>query len=84
MTGIPEVPGWTREGDVLSRQFVFKDFKAAFAFMTAAAAEAERLNHHPDWSNVYNRVTVRLTTHDAGTVTELDVRLAQAMNRLAG
>jgi 4a-hydroxytetrahydrobiopterin dehydratase len=75
--------GWKLEANALVREFKFKDFTEAFAFMTAAAEVAERMNHHPDWSNVYNTVTVRLSTHDKGGVTELDVELATAMNRLA-
>jgi 4a-hydroxytetrahydrobiopterin dehydratase len=62
---------------------VFKDFNAAFGFMTRAALVAEKLDHHPEWSNVYKTVDVTLSTHDAGGVTELDVKLAQAMNALA-
>ena len=83
LVAISQLPGWTLKDAVLVREFVFKDFVEAFAFMTAAAAEAERMNHHPEWSNVYNKVTVRLSSHDAGDVTERDVVLAKAMNRLA-
>lgn len=78
--------GWTlnESGTALEKRFVFSDFNAAFAFMTRAAMAAERMNHHPDWSNVYNRVTVSLSTHDRGGVTELDIRLATLMDRFAG
>lgn len=68
---------WTEKDHALHREFTFPDFRRAFAFMTEVAFAAEQLNHHPDWSNVYNRVTVRLTTHDAGnTVTDRDRKLA--------
>lgn len=78
------LPGWqfdTRRGGTLSREFVFDDFVQAFGFMAQVALAAERLNHHPEWSNVYNRVAVTLTTHDAGGLTELDVELARAAER---
>jgi 4a-hydroxytetrahydrobiopterin dehydratase len=67
----------------LTRIFRFPDFVGAFAFMSACALVAEKLNHHPDWSNVYATVTVALTTHDAGGLTELDFKLAREMDRLA-
>ncbi|MFN4003367.1 MAG: 4a-hydroxytetrahydrobiopterin dehydratase [Hylemonella sp.] len=83
---LAELPGWQfdarRPG--LRRSYVFADFGAAFGFMTRVALQAERLNHHPEWSNVYNRVEVLLTTHDAGGVTALDLQLARAMDALAG
>ena len=82
MADLPVPDGWTRDGDALTREFQFADFGAAFAFMTRVALIAERMNHHPDWSNVYNRVTIRLSTHDAGGVTEKDVALAGAVNRI--
>lgn len=66
--------------DAIRRQYRFKDFAQAFAFMTRAAAAAEAQNHHPEWTNVYNRVDVVLTTHDAGGVTEADVALGRAMD----
>ena len=73
--------GWALddEGKALSRSFKFADFKAAFAWMTQMALTAEAMDHHPEWFNVYRTVDVRLTTHDAGGVTTLDVTLAQAM-----
>lgn len=73
-----------RGGKAITRQFLFADFNAAFAFMTAAALKAEAMNHHPEWFNVYNRVEVILTTHDAGGVTDLDLTLAAFMNKIAG
>ena len=78
--------GWKMaEGkDALEKTFLFKDFKQAFAFMTKVADEAEALNHHPDWSNSYRTVKVKLTTHDAGGLTQLDVDLAKRMDKAAG
>lgn len=70
--------------DAITRKFVFKDFNEAFGFMTRAALVAEKMDHHPEWFNVYKTVEVTLSTHDAGGVTELDVKLAEAMNKLAG
>lgn len=74
--------GWTLAGDGLSisRRFVFANFSEAFAFMTRTALAAEKLDHHPDWSNVYKTVDVKLNTHDAGGLTELDFKLARRMN----
>ncbi|MHC4377756.1 MAG: 4a-hydroxytetrahydrobiopterin dehydratase [Planctomycetota bacterium] len=82
-----ELPQWERRGDRLVRTFQFDDFQQAFGFMAAAALRAEKLDHHPEWSNVYGRVEVQLTTHETPTgrpgLTRLDVELAQAMDRLA-
>lgn len=75
-------PAWTREGDHIHRRFEFPNFVAAWAFMSGAALIAERMNHHPDWSNVYGRVDVRLSTHDAGGLTALDFELAIALDAL--
>lgn len=80
MAGWALVPG----KDALTKTFTFKDFSAAFAFMTRSALLAEKMNHHPEWFNVYNRVEVTLNTHDAKGVTELDLRMAAGMNRFAG
>lgn len=72
---------WTEENNTLCATFTFKNFKEAFAFMTEVAFEAEKANHHPDWSNVYNSVSFRLNTHDAGnTVTDKDHSLAKAID----
>lgn len=75
---LAELPGWERVsgGSAISRQLVFADFNAAFGFMGRVALKAERLNHHPEWRNVWNRVEIVLTTHDAGGVTGLDIELA--------
>jgi len=77
--------GWTEaEGrDAIRKAFRFADFNAAFGFMTRVALMAERLDHHPEWSNVYNRVDITLSTHDAGGLTERDVRLAAFIDRAA-
>ncbi|WP_439618048.1 4a-hydroxytetrahydrobiopterin dehydratase [Shinella sp.] len=78
--------GWTRSDDgiAIEKKYKFKTFREAFGFMTEGALAAEKFNHHPEWFNVYNRVEVRLTNHDAGGLTELDVKLATAMDKAAG
>ena len=79
------MPSWAESGGTLRREFVFKDFSEAWAFMSRVALLAEKANHHPNWSNVWNRVTIELTTHDAGdTVTDKDRELAAAIDRLVG
>jgi 4a-hydroxytetrahydrobiopterin dehydratase len=75
-------PGWTLEDGKLSRKVVFSDFVEAFGFMASVALLAEGMNHHPEWSNVYNRVSIQLTTHDAGGVSELDFELADKIDAL--
>ena len=83
---LKSLPAWkTNSGDrdAISRTYRFADFNTAFAFMTRAALKAETMNHHPEWSNVYNRVEVLLTTHDADGVTGLDVALARFMDEAA-
>jgi 4a-hydroxytetrahydrobiopterin dehydratase len=84
-TALANVPGWSElmDRDAITRKFVFRDFSEAFGFMTRAALVAEKLDHHPEWLNVYKTVDVTLSTHDAGGLTEKDVKLAQAMNKLA-
>jgi 4a-hydroxytetrahydrobiopterin dehydratase len=81
-----KLAGWSEVAgrDAISKKFVFKDFNQAFGFMTRAALIAEKMDHHPEWFNVYKTVDVTLATHDAGGVTELDVKLAAEMDRLAG
>ena len=83
---LARLSGWSEVSgrDAISRKFVFKDFNQAFGFMTRAALVAEKMDHHPEWFNVYKTVEVTLSTHDAGGLTELDVKLAEAMERLAG
>ena len=79
-----EINGWSVDDGKLSRQFKFANFAEAFGFMTSAAIEAEKMDHHPEWSNVYSKVDVQLVTHSAGGITELDFQLASKMNELAG
>jgi 4a-hydroxytetrahydrobiopterin dehydratase len=83
---LAKLAGWSevKDRDAISKTFVFRDFNEAFGFMTRAALVAEKLDHHPEWFNVYKTVTVTLSTHDAGGLTELDVKLAETMDRLAG
>ncbi len=83
---LAQLKGWSAaEGrDAIVKTFKFKDFSAAFGWMTRVALAAEKLDHHPEWSNVYNRVEVLLATHDADGVTELDVALAKVMDDVAG
>lgn len=76
--------GWELREGKLFRGFRFADFQAAFGFMASVALAAEKANHHPEWSNVYNRVDVSLTTHDARGITQRDVDLAAVMNEKAG
>lgn len=78
--------GWSLEdgGEAINREFRLKDFSEAWAFMNRSALLAEQMDHHPEWFNVYNKVNVRLTTHDADGVTKLDVKMATAMNQFAG
>lgn len=80
------LPGWAlrTDGLAIEKTFKFKDFSEAWGFMSRAALLAEKMDHHPEWFNVYNRVEVTLTTHDADGVTALDVKMATAMNRFAG
>lgn len=81
-----DLPLWRVEtdGKAISRDLEFKDFKQAFGFMTQVADVADRMDHHPEWSNVYNRVSIRLTTHDSNGLTASDVTLAKAVDGAAG
>lgn len=81
---ILKLPGWSHEGGKLHRVFTCKDFVHAWSFMSGCALAAESMNHHPEWSNVWNRVTVDLSTHDAGGVTSKDFELARRMSQLFG
>jgi 4a-hydroxytetrahydrobiopterin dehydratase len=83
-TALTTLPGWTVAGGKLSREYRFEDFVHAFGFMATAAMAIEAMGHHPEWSNVWNRVSVQLTTHDAGGITEKDFTLARKLEQLAG
>ena len=84
LSALPGLPGWSYTQDSLAKTFAFTTFKEAFSFMTRVAFEAEAMNHHPDWSNVYSKVTIRLSTHDAGNkVTPLDIELAKRIQKLS-
>jgi len=74
--------GWTVVEGKLHKEFQFDDFNQAFGFMTRAAMHIEKMNHHPEWFNVYNKLVVNLTTHDAGGITENDIKLAKTLNSL--
>jgi len=76
------LPGWSLEEGFITKTFVFKDFSEAFSFMTRVAFLAEKMNHHPNWSNVYNQVNIRLSTHDAGGLTTMDFELAKQIDTL--
>jgi 4a-hydroxytetrahydrobiopterin dehydratase len=80
-----DLPGWAFDGarSGIAKSFKFADFGTAFAFMTRVALEAEKADHHPEWSNVWNRVDILLTTHDAGGVTEKDIALAAKIEAIA-
>jgi 4a-hydroxytetrahydrobiopterin dehydratase len=79
-----EIPGWHLADGALHRELTFADFSEAFGFMARVALVAEKLNHHPEWSNVWNRVTIAITSHDQGGVTELCLEFATRVNRLVG
>lgn len=82
-TQLSSTPGWSRAGDKITRTFEFADFVSAFGWMASCALIAERMNHHPEWFNVYRTVKVELATHDAGGISQLDFDLARAMSALA-
>ena len=80
---LKNLPGWSVVNEKLHKEFQFDSFNQAFGFMTRAAMEIEKMNHHPEWFNVYNKITIDLTTHDAGGITKNDVNLAKILNSLA-
>ena len=80
---VKQVPGWTVDGGKLHREYKFADFPHAFGFMATAAPAIEKMDHHPEWFNVYNRVTVDLSTHDAGGITQKDFDLAMLLEGIA-
>ena len=81
---LDKVDGWTIENGKLHKEFQFDNFISAFGFMTQLALVAESMNHHPEWFNVYNRVTIDLTTHDAGGISDLDFRWAKQADAISG
>ena len=85
-TALAELPGWRWDGDAraIRRTYRFADFPAAFSFMTRVAMAAEKADHHPDWSNSWNRVDIALSTHSAGGLTALDLEMARTIDGLAG
>ena len=82
ITELKKIEGWAIKDNKLHKEFQFDSFNQAFGFMTRAAMEIEKMNHHPEWFNVYNRITVDLTTHEAGGITNNDVNLARILNSL--
>jgi len=80
---ISSLPGWSLNSGKLFREYKFADFTHAFAFMAAVALAAEKMDHHPDWTNMYDRVTIHLWTHDAGGITKSDLQLAQQIEKIA-
>ena len=82
-TGLAGLPGWTVEQGKLHRAYKFPDFAHAMGFMATAAPKIEKLDHHPEWANVYNRVTVHLSTHDSGGITKKDLELAALLESIA-
>jgi 4a-hydroxytetrahydrobiopterin dehydratase len=85
-SALAKLNGWSDVSgrDAITKKFTFKNFNEAFGFMSRAAMVAEKMDHHPEWSNVYKTVDVTLSTHDAGGLTELDIKLAEAMDKIAG
>jgi len=81
-TELTGLSGWSVVNGKLHKDFVFDDFVEAFGFMTRAAIHIEKMNHHPEWFNVYNKISVDLTTHDAGGITQNDISLARTLNSL--
>lgn len=79
---LKNLQGWSVSNEKLRKDFQFNDFNEAFGFMTRAAMHIEKMNHHPEWFNVYNKLTVELTTHDAGGITNNDIKLAKILNSL--
>lgn len=77
-----DLKGWALKDKTIRKKITFKDFSKAFGFMTAVALEAQKLNHHPDWENSYNKLSITLSTHDAGGLTELDFKLAKLIDKL--
>lgn len=83
MAALPKLSGWTLKDGKLHREYKFPDFQRAMTFMQSAIAGIEKMNHHPEWANVYNRVTVDLNTHDAGGITAKDFELGELLEELS-
>ena len=83
-TALKKLKGWSLRGGKLHKEFTFGDFVDAFGFMTSAALIAQRLNHHPEWSNVYNKVVIDLSTHSEGGITEYDIEFAKQVDQIGG
>lgn len=83
-SALERLTGWTVQNGKLHREYQFADFAHAFGFMATAAVLIEKMNHHPEWFNVYSRVSIDLTTHDAGGITQKDLELAELLERIAG
>jgi 4a-hydroxytetrahydrobiopterin dehydratase len=81
---LANLPGWAGDRDAIRKQFTFGNFSEAFGFMARVALAAEKMDHHPDWTNVYDRVDILLTSHDIGGVSERDIKLAGIIEALAG
>ena len=79
---LKNLPGWRIVNEKLHKEFLFESFNQAFGFMTRAAMEIKKMNHHPEWFNVYNKITIELTTHNMGGITKNDVNLAKILNSL--
>jgi 4a-hydroxytetrahydrobiopterin dehydratase len=80
---LDNLPGWSQEGEAIVKSFEFADFNSAMAFMQRTTGPIDEMDHHPEWTNVYNRVDVRLSSHDVGGVTDRDVQLARVIERVA-
>ena len=83
-TALKNLKGWALKDDMIEKSFTFKDFKEAFATMTHIAFECEKQNHHPNWENVYNSLTIKLSTHDADGITQKDIDLAKSIEEIVG
>lgn len=81
---LSDLPGWSQEGEAIVKTYEFDDFAAAIDFMSRATGPINEMDHHPEWTNVYNRVDVRLSSHDVGGVTGRDVQLAKVLDRVVG
>ncbi|WP_437399982.1 4a-hydroxytetrahydrobiopterin dehydratase [Flagellimonas lutimaris] len=81
---LKSLPGWTLKNEMIIKSFAFKDFSEAFSIMTHIAFECEKQNHHPNWENVYNSLTIKLSTHDADGITQKDIDLAKSIEEIVG